>query len=169
MKFRANQVFDQQNVMLENRVIATKLDLRYHGQEHYLSIDYLSNDLASTIEGKFQIAHKERHGHSMDEKCEIVSVRVKCFAQVQKPELPKLKKATEKAQSVGTRQAYDFSLEKVTLFKIYDRNLLEYGMKFKGPAVIQEDASATIVFSDQIVEVDEYGQLLISKLGGNNE
>lgn len=169
MKFRANQVFDQQNVMLENRVIATKLDLRYHGQEHYLSIDYLSNDLASTIEGKFQIAHKERHGHSMDEKCEIVSVRVKCFAQVQKPELPKLKKATEKAQSVGTRQAYDFSLEKVTMFKIYDRNLLEYGMKFKGPAVIQEDASATIVFSDQIVKVDEYGQLLISKLGGNNE
>lgn len=69
----------------------------------------------------------------------------------------------------GTRQAYDFSLEKVTMFKIYDRNLLEYGMKFKGPAVIQEDASATIVFSDQIVEVDEYGQLLISKLVGNNE
>ena len=39
-------------------------------------------------------------------------------------------------------------------------------MVFEGPAIIQEDASATIVFSDQVVEVDEYGQLLISKLGG---
>jgi N-methylhydantoinase A len=166
MKARANQVFDQQNVSIENRVIVTKLDLRYRGQEHYLSIDYNSSDSVSTIEGKFQIAHQERHGHSMDERCEIASVRVKCFAQVQKPELPKLEKATKEATSVGAREAYDFASENVTMFKIYDRDLLGYGMVFEGPAIIQEDASATIVFSDQVVEVDEYGQLLISKLGG---
>jgi N-methylhydantoinase A len=166
MKDRANQVFDQQNVSIENRVIVTKLDLRYRGQEHYLSIDYYPNDSVSTIEGKFQIAHQERHGHSMDERCEIASVRVKCFAQVQKPELPKLEKTTKEATSVGAREAYDFASENVTMFKIYDRDLLGYGMEFEGPAIIQEDASATIVFSDQVVEVDEYGQLLISKLGG---
>lgn len=169
MKIKANQVFEQQNVPVENRVIVTKLDLRYRGQEHTLSIDYVNNDPVSVLEGKFQVAHQDRHGHSMDERCEIASVRVKCFAQVQKPELPKLQFSSKSAQAVGNREAYDFATEKLMPFKIYDRDLLECGMTFEGPAIIQESASATIMFSDQIVEVDEYGQLLIARIGGSNE
>jgi N-methylhydantoinase A len=169
MKIRANQVFDQQNVPVENRVIVAKLDLRYRGQEHYLGIDYATGDSVAALEQRFQVAHQDRHGHSMDERCEIASVRVKCFAQVQKPELPKLNRSAHEAQAMGTREAYDFASGEVTSFNIYDRDLLGYGMKFEGPAIIQESASATIVFSDQVVEVDEYGQLLISKSGGKSE
>lgn len=169
MKIRANHVFEQQNVPIENRVVITKLDLRYRGQEHTLSIDYAKNDPVTVLEEKFKVAHKDRHGHSMDERCEIASVRVKCFAQVQKPQLPKRQLSSNSAQIVGTRDAYDFASEKLMAFKIYDRDSLEYGMKFQGPAIIQESASATIMFSDQFVEVDEFGQLLISRLEGSDE
>ncbi len=169
MKVRADNIFDQQNVPMEIRVFSTKLDLRYRGQEHSLSIDYLVSDSLSTIEEKFRMAHQERYGHSMNEKCEIASVRIKCFAQAQKPELPKLKKRLQESQKVGAREAYDFASGKLQLFSIYDRDTLTYGMKISGPAIIQEPAAATTVFSDQEVEVDEFGQLLISRLGENNE
>jgi len=168
MKNRAKHVFEQQSVQEENRVIVVKLDLRYRGQEHTLSIDYVAGDTVSALEKKFQVAHQDRHGHSMDERCEIASVRVKCFAQVQKPQLPKIKRATSSAVAMGDREAFDFAKNEMAKFHIYDRDMLEAGMKFSGPTIVQEAASATIVFSDQIVEVDEYGQLLISKLGGTN-
>lgn len=165
MKNRASEVFDQQNVAHENRVLVVKLDLRYRGQEHTLSIDYVSGDTVAKLEKLFQVAHQDRYGHAMDERCEIASVRVKCFAQVQKPELPKIKRAKSEAQVVGSREAYDFATSSMAHFTIFDRDTLEAGMTLSGPTIIQEAASATIVFSDQRVEVDEYGQLLISRVG----
>lgn len=165
MKDRANEVFNQQSVEEGNRVVVVKLDLRYRGQEHTLSIDYSEGDSVTKLEKSFQLAHQDRYGHAMDERCEIASVRVKCFAQVQKPELPKIPLATSQAQSIGSREAYDFATSSMAIFAIFDRDTLEAGMTFVGPSIIQEAASATIVFSDQHVEVDEYGQLLISRKG----
>lgn len=165
MKDRANEVFHQQCVEEGNRVVVVKLDLRYRGQEHTLSIDYSEGDSVTKLEKSFQLAHQDRYGHAMDERCEIASVRVKCFAQVQKPELPKIPLATSQAQSIGSREAYDFATSSMAIFAIFDRDTLEAGMTFVGPSIIQEAASATIVFSDQHVEVDEYGQLLISRKG----
>ena len=66
----------------------------------------------------------------------------------------------------GVKQAYDFALNEMVEFTIYNRDLLTFGMQFSGPAIVQESASATIVFSDQSVEIDEYGQLLITNMRG---
>lgn len=160
---RANQVFEQQSVAVKNRVITTKLDLRYRGQEHTLSIQYATGDSVETLEQKFQVAHQIRYGHSMNDRCEIASVRVQCFSQVQKPELPKIKKANANAIGIGSRKVYDFATDNMTNFIIYERDSLEFGMKFRGPAIVQESASATIIFSDQVVNIDEFGQLLLSR------
>ena len=166
MLLRANLIFDQQNVLQKNRIIVTKLDLRYKGQEHSLSVDYNPNDTVAVLEKRFQIAHKERYGHSMDERCEIANVRLKCFARVEKPELPKMIRAESVPVVDGVKQAYDFALNEMVEFTIYNRDLLIFGMQFSGPAIVQESASATIVFSDQSVEIDEYGQLLITNMRG---
>jgi N-methylhydantoinase A len=169
MILRANQILDQQNVDIASRVITTRLDLRYRGQEHTLSIDFTSGDSVDFLERKFQVAHQNRYGHSMNDRCEIASVRVKCFAQAQKPELPKIAKSNARANRASSREVYDFATSSMRSFIIYERDSLEFGMKFRGPAIVQESASATIIFSDQIAEIDEYGQILLSKASSDNE
>jgi len=169
MVSRANRVFDLQAVDNSQRIIVTKLDLRYRGQEHTLSIDFTTGDSVSFLERQFQHAHQARYGHSMDDRCEIASVRVKCLAKARKPELPKMTKSIIRAKSIGSREIYDFAMSSKTNFEIYDRESLEFGMKFQGPAIVQETASATVIFSDQTAEIDEYGQILLSKMSSNNE
>jgi N-methylhydantoinase A/oxoprolinase/acetone carboxylase beta subunit len=46
-------------------------------------------------------------------------------------------------------------------FDIYLRDDLRYGAVIPGPAVIEESASATVFFSDQVAIVDELGQIII--------
>jgi len=165
MSSRVSQVFDQQHVPNADRVVVTKLDLRYQGQEHTLSVEVGDEDGVASIEERFRTAHRERYGHAMDERCEIASVRVKGFAIVAKPTLPKRARIDGVDSCVSKRDAYDFASGAMTSFSVHDRELLGEGSRVLGPAIIQEAASATVIFSDQVVDVDEYGQLLVTKMG----
>jgi N-methylhydantoinase A len=51
----------------------------------------------------------------------------------------------------------------MTEFAIFDRRRLRGGNGLAGPAVIDEGTSTTVVMSDQVVQVDRYGQLLIRR------
>lgn len=46
-------------------------------------------------------------------------------------------------------------------FAVYDRETLGPGMRLKGPAIIEEVTSTTIIDRDGTVEVDEFGSLVI--------
>ena len=47
---------------------------------------------------------------------------------------------------------------------VYRRDELPIGKKFKGPALIEEDASVTVVESDMPVVIDDYGNIVLGKL-----
>jgi N-methylhydantoinase A len=48
---------------------------------------------------------------------------------------------------------------------IYDRGLLPAGARLRGPAIVEEEASTTLVSPAQSLEVDEFGNLIIRPLG----
>ena len=48
---------------------------------------------------------------------------------------------------------------------VYDRSRLGAGHRFDGPAIAEEMDSTTLVLPGYTVEVDRYGNLLISPMG----
>jgi len=164
MKLKAEYVFEQQSVSEKDRIIVTKFDLRYRGQEHHLSVDVNDQDTVLSVVERFQSIHKERYGHSMDEPCEVASVRIKCFAKIQKPDFPRIAEQNGSPRPYGNREAFDFALGDLTNFMLYDRGNLGFGAEMVGPLIVQESAAATVVFSDQEVRVDEIGQLIVTRI-----
>ena len=56
----------------------------------------------------------------------------------------------------------DFDELGIKKASIYNRDLLAPGMTFAGPAVVEESGTTTVVFPNQTVNVDDYGNLHIT-------
>ena len=52
---------------------------------------------------------------------------------------------------------------------IYDFDLLEPDMEFKGPAIVEDASTTVVVFPNQKCKVDNYANLHISIFGELNE
>jgi N-methylhydantoinase A len=143
--------------------VCRALDMRYIGQEHAVTVDidmstYKLKDI-NRIKAAFDKVHLQRYGYfSEKESAEIVSVRTSVIGQMPKPLLnkisphnPKVKPTLRSAYLDGTSQAVP----------VYWRPELGAGFEIKGPAFIEEYASTTTLFLNDILRVDDYGNLAI--------
>lgn len=162
---QASEMFQSQGISQGEYLVKTRYDLRYEGQEHSISVPTQAGDSAQLLQMRFGEIHLERFGHRMNEKCEISSVRLKVISEVVKPNFVKLEKQLSNPKPIGKRSAYDFATAKMKDFDIYNRAELKFSASISGPAVIEESASATVLFSDQIAEVDDIGQIIVKDKG----
>ena len=51
---------------------------------------------------------------------------------------------------------------------MYDRDRVPTGVRFTGPALLEEMSSTTVVGAGQDVVVDDYGNLIIRLQGGSD-
>lgn len=144
--------------------ISRGLDMRYIGQEHAVTVDipmaaYDNRDTA-LIKTAFDKVHQQRYGYfSEKESAEIVSVRTSVSGQMPKPVQSKINPHRTLAAPTTTRQAYlDGRAQSVP---VYWRPDLGAGFSVKGPAVIEEYATTTMLFENDHLFVDEVGNLRI--------
>lgn len=143
--------------------ISRGLDMRYIGQEHAVTVDipleaYQTRDL-KLIKSAFDKVHHQRYGYfSEKESAEIVSVRTSVTGQMPKPSLTKLA-AHQSSIQPSMRNAYIDGKDR--LVPVYWRPDLGSGFEVVGPAFIEEYASTTTLFKNDILRVDEVGNLRI--------
>jgi len=143
-------------------------DLRYTGQEHYVKVElpnFSKNTPLDEIINNFHEAHKKQYSFSLDTKVELVNFHLVAEIEVDKPDFPKLKvsgKSVEEA--IFSHQDVDFDDLGKRNTPFYNRDLLEPDMLIKGPAVIAENATTTLVTPIQQLTVDIYGNLIITML-----
>jgi len=65
----------------------------------------------------------------------------------------------------GKRKAFSLLKKDFILYTVYDRYKLFPGAQIKGPAIVEEKESTTIVGEDAEIKVDEYGFLWIEIKG----
>lgn len=143
-------------------------DMRYVGQEHSVGVAMPTSPLdeasRALIKQTFDEAHERRFSHSAaDEPAEIVSLRVSVVGRLGKPVLPKLAQGGAEAAHdarQGTR-VVSFDGVGAVMCEIYDRSRLMAGNQIKGPAVIEEVASVTLLGPSDNATVNEYGHLVI--------
>ncbi len=141
------------------------IEARYLGQNHELEVlvdgDDFDEAAAQAHWARFHEQHEARFGFAIPgEAIELVNLKVVAVAVADKPVLSQLPKAQAEPQAVGSRRLrYD---EGWVDTPVFDRAGLLQDHTLQGPAVIEEDASVTILRSNQSLRVDPYGNLIIT-------
>ncbi len=150
--------------------IKRAVDMRYIGQEHAVTVDLPLSVFAKrdrkAIKRHFDAMHELRYGTSApEERAEIVSLRTTVTGVMRKPPPEKIKRgrsAPPKAASTGRRPVYFNSKGKFVPTPTYARTALLAGNRITGPALIEEQASTTVLVPGDRLEVDAYGNLVIT-------
>ncbi len=147
-------------------------DMRYVGQEHAVTVDLPMTVFArkdrKAIKRHFDAMHAQRYGTSApEERAEIVSLRSTVTGLMRKPPQGKIargQKAPPKTAFRGKRPVYYAGRFRST--PTYRRAALLSGNRIKGPALIEEYASTTVLMPGDRLEVDQFGNLVIAVAGG---
>jgi len=157
-------------IIPEEIVFERAADMRYFGQEHAVTVDlfksFFDNKDRPGIKNHFDEVHKIRYGTSAPkEPADIVSLRVTVLGKMRKPprnEVP-MGDETPSAEALRASKAVYFrSAGDYISTPVYKRDRLKSGNVIAGPALIEEYASTTVVQPDDIVQVDQLGNLQIS-------
>jgi N-methylhydantoinase A len=136
------------------------LDLRYQGQSYELSVPFTKGfreNLHCEHEKAYGYAHRGR-------PLEIVNLRLRLVIATPKPRLQARKPTTThdaRAALVKTKPVWFGSKAHPT--PIYSRERLSPGGRLRGPAVIVEYSSTTVVPPDFACEVDEHLNLILKR------
>jgi N-methylhydantoinase A len=135
------------------------LDMRYAGQAFELTVA-----AAGDFVRAFHAAHEKRYGYADARRAvEVVNVRARMIGASAKPSLPRMRAGSGDASEavVDTREAFFGGRKMAT--RVYDRARLRAGNRFAGPAIVMEYSATTVVPPGWVVEVDEYGSLVIRR------
>jgi N-methylhydantoinase A len=153
-------------------IVKRAADMRYVGQEHAVTVDIplkvFERRDHDAIKRLFDAMHELRYGTSAPaERAEIVSLRSTVAGILRKPATAKIKRGRSAPPATafsGTRKAY-FGARGFRATPTYRRSDLLAGNRIKGPALIEEYASTTVLMPGDALKVDVYGNLLIAVAG----
>jgi N-methylhydantoinase A len=162
----AAKALDQEGIPRKDQTTTYQVDIRYHGQGLLLTVDFELADLQKNgLEGigaEFDSMHEQLFTFALEEEKELVNLR----AVVQG------KPTTVRAQSIdkGNSNASAAEMAEIPVYmdgkdrkaKLYDRGKLKAGNVIKGPAVVLEMDSTTVILNDHVGKVDEFGTILIT-------
>jgi N-methylhydantoinase A len=140
--------------------------LRYENQEH--SVEVLLPDgpidanAVAAIAERFHASYEREYTYRLDAPIEFVGAHVVAIAEVGKlAPAPLAPSGRALADALKGRRTVDYATAGVHEADIYDGDLLEPGMRFDGPAVVETGTSTVVVHPDNDVSVDDYGNLII--------
>lgn len=158
----------QEGIASEQITLERSLDLRYVGQSYELTVPF-----EGTIEqasAAFHALHEQRFGYSdPNERIQVVNVRLKARGRVEQPTLAR--HAGESGDHVPEPllwQTVVFAGEQgPTPYKtpIYARDTLYAGTTLRGPAIITQYDTTTVVAPDWQLSVDSVGSLILQQEG----
>ncbi len=138
-------------------VLERSLDMRYKGQSYELSVPFTPD-----YEEAFGQLHERTYGYRHQREVEIVNLRLRALAITPKPQFPRQSsKAPEEPKEAFlgfVKTAFGGEFKET---KVYDRQKLRWGNIVKGPAIIVEYSSTTVLPPHSAAEVDPYGNLII--------
>src|SRR6201996_3248116 len=145
------------------------LDLRYVGQEFTLPVPVSRDAIAKAdrrkIRAAFDALYEQRYAHhSPDEPVEMVNIRLAAIGKRPKLRFPKLA-ARKSAKPAGRREVFLDDARKPALCPIYQRAALGAGTRIKGPALIEEHGTTTVLFAADRCTMAPSGELIID-VGG---
>ena len=143
------------------------LEMRYLGQNYGVDITLPENITKfnkiaiKKIFNLFSLEHKKLYGYDLpNEIIEIVNFHISCIGKTKKYKPERLKNIKNKTK-LYKRKIF-FEKKGFLDCNVYLRDDLTQNQKIKGPCVIEENNSVTLLHPNQKTIVDEYGNLIIN-------
>jgi N-methylhydantoinase A len=141
-------------------------NMRYENQEHSVEIPLADGAVDVAAIGRISVTFHElyerEYTYRLDAPIEVVGVHLVAIAEIGKlapAEVAVTGPSVEEA--VKGQREVDYATEGRHRADIYDGDVLEPGMRFSGPAVVETKGSTTVVHPGNAVTVDAYGNLHI--------
>lgn len=173
-----NDIFAELEKLALEKMVAEKIDrerilfkrsadIRYFGQGYEIEIPLAGGQIGSTqieaLKNDFNQSHRQLYGYDLPkEEIELVYLRLAAIGQVSKPEFYKNPEGDTDSTAAlkGERNVYiDGRYRSAAL---YDRSRLEPNNKLRGPAIVEQFDSTTLIKPDQTARVDEYLNLVVT-------
>jgi N-methylhydantoinase A len=154
----------RENVLPAQLKLMRYAGMRYAGQSYEVLVPVtgFSEAERKDMAGRFHAAHLRRYGHSADNQpVEIVTFKVVGLGVIPKPRLRAFAAAATEPV-VNHHRPVHFGPGLTLDTPIYRRALLTPGMEIRGPAVIEEQTSTTVLYPGELAHVDEYLNLEIT-------
>lgn len=163
----AREWLAQEEVPPEGRIIRWQASLRYVHQGFELTVPWGGTAVTpEAVDGTiaaFHRLHEQLYTFKQeDTPVEIVTLRISAIGQLPRPDIRELPRAAGIDEAVIGHQEADF--EGGTLnCAIYDRARLGAGARLRGPAIIRQLDTTTLLLPGQVAEVHRYGSLVIQE------
>ena len=165
--------FDGHRVQADARVVERFADLRYAGQEHPVRVPIELADLddpadpqdptLAALRSRFDALHEKAYAHALPgQAVELVHLRLALIGLSHLPEMKPLPEREPGQALKGTREIVVAGGKPLSC-AIVDREKLAAGECLSGPVIVEEWTSTTLVLPGQALEVDAYGNLVITR------
>jgi N-methylhydantoinase A len=154
----------------EGSIKETRLDMRYVGQEHSLTVDIPGDSGRVEIDveelrEQFRADYDRTFGLQLDDPVEIVSIRATVRTPLprrgEEPVTASSNGAGKAATPVGIARAFSFARGDWADFDVIVREDLEVGTAIEGPAILLEQTATAYIDAGFAGRVDESGTIIL--------
>jgi N-methylhydantoinase A len=139
-------------------------DMRYAGQGHELRVSLNPDELTPEgMEERFHRAHMNRYAFSRAEGAiQLVTLRVMAVGKVSKLRFPSTQpRPTTREHRVPKKAHQAYYQGRFIPTRVYQRERLSLDEVLRGPAVVEEMGSTTVIFPGWTGQVDPVGNILL--------
>ncbi len=165
---RAAEWFGNEAIAPDARKLTRTADMRYQGQNYELAIPLPPGPVTpasvDALLAGFADAHRQRYGFVAEgEAVQFVTLRLEATGLVRKATLRRYELgAADAAEAItGHRGVWFPEAGDFVTTPIYDREKLQAGHRFTGPAVVEQMDTTTVVLPGMTARVDEYLNLIL--------
>ncbi len=169
MQEQAEKQFSDEGIPVAQMICQYYVDMRYIGQEHTVKVSVptvpLKEEDKEVIKQRFHEAHEQAYTFRLPNSgVEIVNYHFVGNGGLTRPKLQKISPQTSDTEDakISVRPVC-FNESGWLDTPVYNRSKLGSGAKFSGPVVIEEKSSSTVIYPGQNVNVDQYGNLIITE------
>jgi N-methylhydantoinase A len=166
---RARQEAVAESLDLEHLRLVRQLDMRYPHQGYELTVplpsEAIGRQMLEEARTAFDRLHERVYGVSAgDEEPEVVNARVACISALPHLDLPPVPAGS--SAGGGPRERREALLDRAAgplKADVYDRAMLGAGVRLKGPAVVEQMDSTTLIPPGWRAEMDGRGNLILER------
>ncbi|MCY4475194.1 MAG: hydantoinase/oxoprolinase family protein [Chloroflexi bacterium] len=170
MRGEGQMALSREGVADEETRFVKQADMRYVGQSYELTVslreEELDSDALDEILAQFHQEHERSYGFKAErEPVEFVALRLSAMGVIPKPQMRKIRRGVDASSNAvkETRPVYFAETGGRVDCPIFDRYELGSRDEVEGPAIIEEVDSTTVIHPGYRADVDEFGNLFLSK------
>ena len=155
----------EEGVSEAEQTVRFEADVRYLRQGYEFSLDVtadpLTNGGAQMLHERFGAAHEQLYGFRLDHPVELVNLRAIGAASVVKVSFPRFERGGSDPRDAVTDETRVYFGRDFVPALVHDRARLRSGNVVRGPAIITQPDTTTVIHPEHVGEVDEYLNVLI--------